>query len=155
VRKLLSGLGDFEMKKPKYLYHGSGKKLKTLSPLKPDDTDPVHNKKGVYTTSSKKDALGFCAIRSAKTNCFRCRNTGMMNVVEGWPDLTKTVYLHILDSKDFEHNKGTEWICPHKVKPIKIVEYKVSDLQHLWRKSSKREMKEYLKDRDAWRAPED
>ena len=143
------------MKKPKYLYHGSGKKIKVLEPRKPTDSDPMHSKKGVYATSLKKVALGMAAARSAKTSAFKNRKTHVINIIEGWPDLKATVYLHILDPKDFKQNHKDEYLSMKKVKPIKIEEHKVSDLKHLWRKSSKKELKEFLKDREAWRAPGD
>jgi|APSaa5957512535_1039671.scaffolds.fasta_scaffold151866_2 hypothetical protein len=137
----------------KYLYHGSGKKMEILEPRKPDDSDPSHSKKGVYATSSKKSALGFSAIRSTKTSAFRERKTGMMNVVSGKPDEKATVYLHVLDADDFSRNHKDEFIATKKIKPIRIEEYKVKDLGHLWRKSNKKELKEFLEDRENWRVP--
>jgi hypothetical protein len=138
------------MKKPKYLYHGSGKRIEVLEPKKPDDTDPRHSKKGVYATDIKKIALGMAATRSSKTSAFKNRKTHIINIVEGWPDMKASVYLHILDPKDFKLNAKNEYLATRKVKPIKIVEYKVKDLKHLLRKSNKRELKEFLKDRDNW-----
>jgi hypothetical protein len=136
--------------KTKYLYHGSNKKIEILEPRKPDDPDPKHSKKGVYATSLKKVALGMAAVRSAKVSAFKNRKTHQMNIVEGKPDMKAIVYLHILDSKDFKQNYKDEWIAIKKVKPVNIGEYKVSELKHLWRKSNKKELKEFLKDRDEW-----
>ncbi len=143
------------MKKPKLLYHGSGKRLEVLEPRKPTGHNPGHDKKGVYATDLKDMALGFSAKGSAKTSGFKSRKTNMHYIYEGWPDLKAAVYLHIFNSKDFEYNDVHEYICPKKVKPIKIEEYKVSDLQHLFRKATKKDLKEFLKDRDAWTDPEE
>lgn len=142
------------MKKPKFLYHGSGKRLEVLEPRKPTGHNPRHDKKGVYATDLKDMALGFSARGSAKTSGFKSRKTNIHYIYEGWPDLNATVYLHIFDPKDFEYNDVHEYICPKKVKPIKIEAYKVSDLQHLFRKATKKDLKEFLKDRDAWTDPE-
>lgn len=137
----------------RYLYHGSGIKMDILEPRKPDDSDPLHSEKGVYATSSKKSALGFCVVRSAKTSAFRERKTGMMNVVSGKPNEKAIVYLHILNPKNFKKNHKDEYVATKKIKPIKIEEYKVSDLKHLWRKSNKKELKDFLNDREGWRVP--
>jgi 8-oxo-dGTP pyrophosphatase MutT (NUDIX family) len=142
------------MKKPKFLYHGSGKRLEVLEPSQPTDHNPGHDKKGVYATDLKDMALGFSAKDSAKTSGFKSRKTNIHYIYEGWPDLNSIVYLHILDSKDFEYNAPCEYICSKKVKPIRIEEYRVSDLQHLFRKATKKDLKEFLKDRDAWKDPD-
>jgi hypothetical protein len=137
----------------KYLYHGSNVKMDLLEPKKPTDKDSSHSKKAVYATSNKKIALGFAVVHSRKISAFKDRKTGIMNIVKGRPKKKATVYLHVLDAKDFVRNKKDEFISTKKVKPIKIKEYKVGDLSELWRKSNKKELKEFLKDRNAWRIP--
>jgi len=140
--------------KPKYVYHGSSKKIKILEPRKPDDSDPTNSKRAVYATSNKDYALGMAAMRSAPgVSGFANRKTGQQNVIEGWPNEKAVVYLHILDAKDFKRNRGDQYICEKKINPVKIEKFKVGDLKHLWRKSSKKELKEFLKDRDGWKAP--
>jgi hypothetical protein len=145
------------MKKPKYLYHGSGTKLEYLTPQKPiGDDDPKHKIKAVYAASDKRFALAMSACRSSKTvHAFNNRNTHVQNIYKGWPDENATVYLYVLDSKDFKHNSGSEWISTKKIKPLRVEEYKVKDLRHLYRKSSKKELGEWLKDRGGWWSPEE
>ncbi len=144
------------MKKPKYLYHGSSKKIPVLEPRAPPFKDlPINSVKAVYATHSKDLALAMGAMRTAKVSAFGNRKTFQQNVVAGWPDEKAFVYLHYLDSKHFKHNYGGEWISTKKAKPVKIKKFKVADLKHLWRKSNKKELKEYLKDRNAWRAPKE
>ena len=109
--------------------------------------------KAVYATHSKDLALSMGAMRTAKVSAFGNRKTFQQNVVAGWADEKAFVYLHYLDSKNFKHNYGGEWISTKKAKPVKVEKFKVADLKHLWRKSNKKELKEYLKDREAWRAP--
>lgn len=41
------------MKKPKFLYHGSGKRLEVLEPRQPTGHNPGHDRKGVYATDLK------------------------------------------------------------------------------------------------------
>ena len=142
------------MKKPKYLYHGSAKRIEVLEPRAPKFKDlPKNSVKAVYATHSKDLALSMGAMRTAKVSAFGNRKTFQQNVVAGWPDEKAFVYLHYLDSKNFKHNYGGEWISTKKAKPVKVEKFKVADLKHLWRKSNKKELKEYLKDREAWRAP--
>jgi len=145
------------MKKPKYLYHGSSKKLEVLAPQKPEGkNDPKSCVAGIYATDDKKFALAISACRSSKTvHAFNNRNTHVQNIYKGWPNENATVYLYVLDPKDFKHNSGSEWITKKKIKPVKIEEYKVKDLKHLYRKSSKKELREWLKDRGGWRSPEE
>lgn len=141
----------------RYFYHGSGRKLKALVPKTPIDGDgPEWCKKGVYATSNKRFALAMAAIRSGKNvSSFNNRKTKQQNILEGWPDDTKTVYLYFLDKKDFVHNRRAEWISKKKVVPVKVKEYKVKDLRHLYRRSNKAEFKEWLKNRDGWQPPEE
>ncbi len=141
----------------RYLYHGSGKKLKYLVPKKPvGDDDPKHSMKAIYATSKKKFALAMAASRSsADVSAFNNRKTNQQNIVEGWPDEKATVYLYVLDIEDFEQNHKDEWIAKKRVVPVRVEEYKVKDLRHLYRRSNKAELKEWLKDRDGWVSPDE
>ena len=73
------------MKKSKYLYHGSGRKLKYLTPKKPvGDDDPKHSRKGVYATQIKKYALSMAVCRSSPNiSAFNNRKTFQQNIIEG------------------------------------------------------------------------
>ena len=143
------------VKKSKYLYHGSGIKLKFLTPKNPiGENDPKSCVKGIYATSDKNFALAIASCRSSKdVHAFNNRKTHVQNIVKGWPDENATVYLYVLDSKDFIHNSGSEWVTNKKIKPIRIEKHLVKDLKHLYRKSNETELKEWMKDRDGWKGP--
>lgn len=139
----------------KYLYHGSGRRLKVLSPRTPVDGDGLEwCKKAVYAGFNKRFCLAIAAIRSGKNvSSFNNRKTNQQNIFEGWPDENATVYLYYLKREGFVHNRRGEWISKKKVVPVKVEEYKVKDLRHLYRRSNKVELKEWMKDREEWRAP--
>jgi hypothetical protein len=138
----------------RYVYHGSGKKLKYLSPKKPvGDDDPANCKKAVYATAKKRFALAMAASRSSPdVEAFNNRKTNVQNIVKGWPDESKTVYLYVLDARDFVADGRGQFLARKKVVPVRVEEYKVSDLRHLYRKSSRSELRDWLKDREGWRA---
>jgi hypothetical protein len=142
------------MKKPKFIYHGSRKKIDWLKPRKPNDTHPDHCIKAVYATSNKLQAISH-GISSKNSRCFGERGNHVACFVSGWPNKKthKYSYLHVLDSKDFEHNIRNEWIAKKEVRPIRIEAYKIEDLDMLWRKSSEEELNEFLKDRPSWKIP--
>lgn len=141
--------------KPKYLYHGSRSKIDVLEPRKPNDTHPDHCKKGVYAGDKKINAIAH-GIAASHARGFGERGFPVNCFVSGWPNSKthKYSYVHILDSKDFEHNVRGEWISKKTVKPVKIEAYKISELGHLWRKSNEKELQEFLKDRPSWKVPE-
>jgi hypothetical protein len=141
------------MERPRFVYHGSLKRIEKLEPRKPDDPDPRHSKKGVYATSDKDFALGFAMTKSDTNHCFFSHDKMMFNLVKGKPN--KTIYLHVLDAADFQHNHKSEFICDREVVPVEIIKIDTSELGHLWRRSSEEELAEYLKDRDAWVTPGD
>ena len=62
------------MNKPRYLYHGSSKRVDYLKPSKAEDwLSPIGNKIGVYATSNKDIALAFAlgAMKDKKGNVSR------------------------------------------------------------------------------------
>lgn len=142
------------MAKPKYLYHGSRAKIDILVPRKPNDTHPDHCKKGVYASGNKLIAIVH-GIAPMDSGCFGERGCHVGCFVWGWPNSKshKYSYLHVLDAKDFEHNVRNEWISKKQIKPIRIEAYRISEMGYLWRKSNKKELKEFLEDRPVWRIP--
>jgi len=136
--------------KSKFLYHGSAKELEILKPQKPFFDLKQNSMKAVFATDSKEYALGMAAMASGKVSAFRNHKTHQMNIIKGKPNLKATVYLYTLNSNDFKKINKNEYINTKEVKPLKIEEYKVSKLKHLWRQSDKQELKEFLKNRDKW-----
>jgi hypothetical protein len=138
--------------KPKILYHGSDKKIKVLEPKQPFFDLKENSMKAIFATSNKNRAIAMALTNQKKSSSFMSHNKVLINFVQGQPKM-KYVYLHYLKSDNFKHNRKDEYISTKKAKPFKIEQYKVADLSHLWRKSNKKELKEFLKDRKNWRAP--
>lgn len=141
------------MKKPKFLYHGSRNRIEVLKPRLPPKDMPHNSKKGVYATDNKNYALGM-GLASKNSEAFRSRKTSQINFIKG-PPRHKYVYLHVVDSKDFKKSFRDEYVATKAIKPVKIMRFEVAELGHLWRKSSKKELKEFLKDRDNWEASDE
>ena len=137
--------------KHKILYHGSSKKIVILKPKQPFLDLKENSMKAVFATSNKKYAIAMGLTAQKGSSSFGSRDKLMINFVIGYPKM-EYVYLHYLNPKDFKLNKGNEYISTKEVKPFKIERYNVSDLSHLWRKSNNKELKEFLKDRDKWKA---
>jgi len=138
--------------KPKVLYHGSNKKIKVLELRQPFFDLKENSMKAVFATKNKEFALAMGLTSQKNSSSFRSRNKILINFVQGQPKM-KYVYLHYIKSDKFRNNGDEEYISTKKVKPFKIEKYKVSDLNYLWRKSNKKELKEFLKNRDKWHTP--
>jgi hypothetical protein len=138
--------------KPRVLYHGSNKKIIILKPRQPSFDIKENSMKAVFATSNKNTAIAMGLTTQKGSESFGSHDKVCINFVKGYPKM-KYIYLHYLNSKDFKHNRGEEYISTKEVKPFKIEKYNVSDLSHLWRKSNKKELKEFLKNRDNWKTP--
>jgi hypothetical protein len=138
--------------KPRILYHGSNKKISILKPRQPSLDLKENSMKAIFATSNKNLAIAMGLTAQKGTESFGSRDKLMINFVKGYPKM-KYVYLHYLKFKDFKLNRGEEYISTKEVKPYKIKKYKVPELTHLWRKSNKKELKEFLKNRDRWKTP--
>ena len=134
--------------KPKILYHGSSKKISLLVPRQPSKDLSNNSMKAVFATNVKDRALAMGLTKTKGSLSFR--GNKKMNFVKGSPRM-KHVYLHYLGSKSFKQNRPGEFISYIPVKPVKIEEYNVKNLSHLWRKSNMKELKEFLKNREKWR----
>jgi hypothetical protein len=139
--------------KPRVLYHGSNKKIITLKPKQPSFDVKENSMKAIFATSNKDLAIAMGLTTQKGSSSFASHCRLLINFVKGYPKM-RYVYLHYLNSKDFKQNLGDEYISTKEVKPFKIERYKVSDLGHLWRKSNKEELKEFLKDRNNWKTPD-
>jgi hypothetical protein len=133
--------------KPKTLYHGSNKRINLLLPKRPIKDLPNNSMKAVFATSNKRLALSM-GLTGGKTSSFR--GYKKLNFVKGKPNI-RAVYLHYLNPKYFIKNRKEEFISRIQVKPYKIEHYPLYKLSNLWRLSNKKELKEFLKDRDKWR----
>jgi hypothetical protein len=140
------------MKIPRILYHGSNKKINVLKPREPSYDLKENSMKAVFATSNKNLAIAMGLTAQKGSESFGSRDKLMINFVKGYPKM-KYVYLHYLNSKDFRHNRGKEYISTKEVKPFKIEKYKVSELSHIWRKSNKKELTAFLKNRTKWKTP--
>jgi hypothetical protein len=144
----------FEKMKPKTLYHGSDKRISMLEPREPFQDLKENSMKAVFATDNKNLAIGMALANQKYSASFRSYDKNIINFVRGYPKM-KYVYLHYLKTNNFNFNRGGEFISFEKEKPFKIEKIKVSDLKHLWRKSNKKELNEFLKDRKNWKTPKD
>lgn len=108
--------------------------------------------KAVFATTNKRLALAMALTAQKGSESFVSRDKLMINFVKGYPKM-KYVYLHYINSKDFVHNRGQEYISKKEVKPFKIEKIAITKLSHFWRKSNKKELIEFLKNRDKWKTP--
>ena len=135
------------MKKPKFLYHGSSKKVNALIPRQADDWKYEHGRHfGVYATSNRDVALAFAlgAVPDKKGTCHRIirgkkHKPLKMVFVRGHPNFGGKGYLYKLLSKGFHHVGGNQWVSESQVKPIDIIEINVDDYLHLFRYAIKQE----------------
>ena len=137
--------------KPKYLWHGSSKKLKgdKLVPNKPGclsgKKENIHT--GVYANDNKMEAILMGAVSGEGVNGsgLRISKRNVFGIVyEGWPR-NKYFYLYTLLSANFENcPKGSsQWISFEPSKPVKIEKLKVKDYIHLIRRPTPSEGKKW------------
>ena len=142
--------------KPKYLYHGSGKRLKgeELTPRKANDLeDNADNSlRGVYASDYKNEALSMAlhscrGVREGSLHLQGIKGKIIMDsvVYEGWPK-QKYIYLYILHSKTFEERppRSHQWVSIESVKPTKIEKLLVKDYLYLIRRATEKEKKEFF-----------
>lgn len=130
--------------KPKYLWHGSTKKLDVIEPFQAVDLSggPAGNLRAVYATDMKELAIGFGMIdKKYKKFADYSKKPVQMVVIDGDIRKGKSFYLYKLSSKGFrEAPKGShQWVCFEKVRPIEIQKLKVDDYKHLFRKATEKD----------------
>ena len=135
--------------KPKYLWHGSTVKYEILKLSQARDVSghPAGNKKAVYATDRKLNAIQFGMVdkKYKKFGDFRTKPM-IMVIISGWIRTGKKLYLHKLSSRGFkEQPKGShQWVKEKEAKPLEIIELNVNDYKHLCRKANKKDI-EYFK----------
>ncbi len=138
--------------KPKYLYHGSIKKIKgeKFIPRKQQDlgNKPENLHKGVYATNVKGIAIAMAII-----SCKGVYGAGLKfnkkpfgKIYDGWPK-QKYIYLYTLPSKSFRQSgeDGKQWVSSEAVKPLKVEKLVVEDYLKLVKKATNDETKKWLK----------
>ncbi len=142
--------------KPKYVYHGSGKKLigDELIPKKANDLDKkrIHNSlNGIYASSYKDEAIsmGLMSCKGVGPTSLHIQGINGKIIIDsfiykGWPK-QKYFYLYTLPSTTFDIKpKGSyQWISLKPVKPQKIEKLLVKKYIHLVRKATKKEKKDF------------
>lgn len=140
------------MKKPKFLFHGSPKKIKGgfLVPRQPRDLEnrKENLKRGIYASDMKDRAISMALISGRGVICSALDFTKRKKAIvyEGWPK-QKYVYLYILPSENFSksNKNSSQWVSSKKVKPIKIKKLKVKDYIYLIRKATQKEVEKLYK----------
>ncbi|MCK5345415.1 hypothetical protein KAI32_02320 [Candidatus Pacearchaeota archaeon] len=142
-----------ELRKPKYVYHGSPKRIKgKFTPKIPRDLGKnKHNiMNGVYASSVKNKAIGrgVCVAKgviSARMG-FDLGDRQKGVIYKGWP-AQKYIYLHTFDSETFERypKNSTQFVSMKAVKPVKIEKLLTEDYLKLIRKASKKELNNFIK----------
>jgi hypothetical protein len=131
--------------KPKYVYHGSPRKLEGDKLVPKQATDlaeaPENFHLAVYASDIKGIAIAMAIIASKGVE------GGSLNSVEepygimfGLPK-QEYIYLHTLSSETFEPAVRPQWISHVPVKPIKTEKLLVKDYLHLVRKATEEETK--------------
>jgi len=140
-------------RKPKYVYHGSPKKIKgKFIPKIPKDLGKCkHNMmNGVYASSTKNKAIGMAVcgakgvVSSGMGFDFGSRQKGI--IYEGWP-AQKYVYLYIFSSETFERfpKNSTQFVSMEAVAPVKIEKLETEKYLKLVRRASKKELNNFIK----------
>ena len=143
--------------KPKYVYHGSSRKIKgeKITPKQARDLGDVPNNtlKGIYASDYKNEAIAMAivkckGVKGASVHMKKIKGKLTMNaIIYGGSPNQKYIYLYTLPSKTFENRpKGSpQWVSSKSVKPKKIEKLLVEDHIHLIRKATKQEKEDWLK----------
>jgi hypothetical protein len=102
--------------------------------------------RAVFATDNKQLALAMGLTNQPYSSSFLTRRPLQLHFVRGTPKM-KSVYLHYLRSENFTKNNKDEFIAIKPIRPFKVEIYAVSSLRHLWRKSNRKELKIFLKNR--------
>jgi hypothetical protein len=137
------------MKKLKFLYHGSPKKIygKYLIPNIPKDLSAVDNgfvKPAVYATPYRNDAIARALVNCNgvyASSLFLGRKRPAV-IYQGWPE-QEIVYLHVLSAEFFEEINSHESVSYIQVKPMITERLEVKSLSHLVRKATANEIKTF------------
>ena len=143
--------------KIKYLYHGSGRRLRgdKLIPRKAKELDKKNkqnNFKGVYASDVKNEAIVMGILKSRGVQDSSCgfytkHGTKVEAIIYGgWPK-QKYFYLYTLPAETFESKpRGShQWVSFKSIKPIKIEKLVIKDYIYLIKKATKLEKKNWIK----------
>src|SRR3989344_4097723 len=112
------------MKKPKYVYHGSGRKIigEELMPKKARDLDEKNENNdltGIYASSVREQAISMAihSCKGVKEGSLQMHKfNGKMKIkysiiYRGWPK-TKYIYLYTMSSKTFVNKPlgSSQWV---------------------------------------------
>ncbi|MFH1376052.1 MAG: hypothetical protein ABIH25_00280 [Candidatus Woesearchaeota archaeon] len=134
---------------PKYLWHGSTKKVNIIKPSKAIDLSkhPDSNRKGVYATDLKELAIEFgLADKKLHKYADYSKKPVQIVLIEGDIRKGKKFYLYKLKNKGFKEmpKKSHQWVSFKEIKPLKIEELNVDDYLHLIRKANKKDKEYYF-----------
>jgi len=141
------------MRKPKYVYHGSPKKINGKFVLRvPRDLGKCkHNiMNGIYASSVKNKAIGMavCGAKGVVSSGMGFdigdRKKGV--IYEGWPS-QEYVYLYTFFSETFKRcpKNSTQFVSMKSIIPIKTEKLKTKNYLKFIRKASKKELCDFIK----------
>jgi hypothetical protein len=135
--------------KPKYLYHGTRKKING-NKLEPRKSIGLGNKEkdkltAIYATNKKNAAIVMGIISGAKLSSMHFYGgKAKGKIYEGWPKRNE-VYLYFLPSDSFTKLDSWQWASNQPVKFSKVKKLKTKDYLHLIRKATKKEKEDWFK----------
>jgi hypothetical protein len=140
------------MKKPRHIYHGSGRELEgdKLIPKKATDLgeNPDNILNGIYASDIKNEAIamGIMSCKGVRSSGLNIKNGKIDAIIfDGWPE-QNCFYLYTLPSETFEEKpKGShQYVSSKPVKPKKIEKLSVNKYIELIRGASEEEKKEWF-----------
>ena len=142
--------------KPKYVYHGSGKKMEgDLIPKKASDLAGTKDNilKGVYASDNKNEAIAMGIVRckgvgSASVGTPRAKSNKIIAIIYNGTPKQTYFYRYTLPSKSFVNRpRGShDWVSPKPVKPEKVEKLKVKNYIKLIRNATKEEKEKWFKE---------
>jgi hypothetical protein len=138
------------MDRPKYLYHGSSRRVDVLMPHQAEDwLNPAGSQYGVWATSNRNVALTFAlgAVPDETGEVTRVMRPQdlhpvKMVYVQGHPNFGGKGYLYTMSSEGFEYVGGEVWLCREPITPVEVLEIHVDDYVHLFRYATEEEKRE-------------
>ena len=133
-----------QLEKPKYLYHGSSKKLQgnILIPKKAKGLGKKKDQKtGIYATHNKTAAIAMGLISGTGGSTLKSHGKKIEGIVYVHLPKSKFFYLYILPFSKFTKVDSWQWVSYKPVKPIMVEKLKVKDYIYLIRKATKKEKK--------------
>ena len=115
------------------LYHGSPNRYNVLIPHQAYDIGFEEGcQNAVYATTSKAMAICFALGAVADENGeiereMMPEHGNKMVFRKGHPNYGGKGYLYVIDSDQFQHAMGTQWVCFEEVMPLEVVEIDVDD----------------------------